>query len=46
MSTEYDLPEAVGHRLRYCGYVCSPYTLSSASTRSANATCATPRTRI
>ena len=31
MSTEYDLPEAVGHRLRYCGYVCSPYTLSSAS---------------
>ena len=29
MSEEYDLPEGVSRRLRYCGYVCSPYTFPS-----------------
>lgn len=26
VSAEYDMPEAVSDRLRYCGYVCSPST--------------------
>ena len=29
MSVEYDLPEAVSRRLRYCGYVSSPFTFPS-----------------
>ena len=29
MSVEYDLPEGVSRRLRYCGYVSSPYTFPS-----------------
>ncbi len=31
MATEYDLPEGVSRRLRYCGYVCSPFTFPSAA---------------